>query len=195
MQQPDGAPPDVARLRRAVEEQTRLLTGPDVSDVVAVRVRRALGSTRDLVDLSDDEAVRDLAGRAVAWVAETVGALQRLPHAFAGGHAVVGDHAPLLRVVDDLDLLGLTLDHAYDAAHRGDPEALERQLGVVVERFPAATDAAALAEAEDLAPQDLDEQVVRDNGLEVGEDGIPRLPVPEQPDPDHETDHETEDDR
>ena len=60
MQQPDGAPPDVARLRRAVEEQTRLLTGPDVSDVVAVRVRRALGSTRDLVDLSDDEAVRDL---------------------------------------------------------------------------------------------------------------------------------------
>ncbi len=187
MQQPGGAPPEVARLRRAIDEQARLLTGPDVSDVVAVRVRRALDSTRDLVDLSGEEAVRDLAGRAVAWVAEAVGAFQRLPRDFARGHAVVGDHAPLLRVVDDLDLLGLTLDHAYDAAHREDAEALGRQLGVLVERFPAGTDAAALAETEDLDPDDLDGQVVRDHGLEVGEDGIPRLPVPEQPDPDHET--------
>lgn len=191
MQQPDGAPPDVARLRRAIGEQTRLLTGPDVSDVVAVRVRRVLDSTRDLLDVSDGQAVRELAGRAVAWVAEAVGAFQRLPQDFAGRHAVVGDHAPLLRVVDDLDLVGLTLDHAYDAAHRDDPDALERQLGVLVERFPTATDAAALAEAQDLAPEDLDEQVVREHGLEVGEDGIPRLPVPDQPDPDHET----EDDR
>ena len=182
-----GPPPDAEHLRRALDEQADLLTGPDVSDVVRVRVRRTLDSTRDLLELSTDDAVREVAGRAVAWVAESVGALQRLPRVFAAAHAVVGEHAPLLRTVDQLDLLGLTLDRAYDAVHRHDAEGLDAQLAVLVERFPARTRAAALADPVGVSPDDLDASVVRDHGLEVGEDGIPRLPVPEQPDPDHET--------
>lgn len=188
MEQPTAGPqPDASRLRRALEDQTLLLTGPDVSDVVAVRVRRVLGSAGDLLDVSESERVREVVGRTVAWVAESVGAFQRLPGPFAGGHAVVGDHAPLLQIVDRLDLLGLTLDHAYDAAHRGDEAALGRQLEVLVERFPARSEVASLALPVQITPQDLDQQVVHDHGLQVGEDGIPRLPVPEQPDPHHES--------
>lgn len=179
--------PDADHLGRALDEQGGLLTGPDVSGVVRVRVRRALDSTRDLLDLSDAEPVRDLAARTVAWLAESVGAFQRLPGPFASGHAVVGDHAPLLRIVDDLDLLGLTLDHAYDAAHRDDPDALEKQLDVLRERYSVRTPAVAVVQTAELTPEDLDQQVVRDHGLEVGADGIPRLPVPDQSDPSHET--------
>lgn len=182
--------PDADHLRKALAEQRSLLTGPDVSDVVRVRVRRALDSACDLLDLPDEEPVRETVARTVTWLAEAVGAFQRLPRAFAGGHAVEGDPAPLLRIVDDLDLLGLTLDHAYDAAHRSDLAALERQLGVLRGRYEVRTPATAVVVTADLTPDDLDHAVVRDNGLEVGEDGIPRLPVPDQPDPTHET-HQT----
>lgn len=182
-----GPPPQAEHLLRALAEQTHLLTGPDVSAVVGVRVRRAMDGARALLELSTDERCREVAGRAVAWVAESVGALHRLPQAYATGHAVLGEHAPLLRTVDQLDLLGLTLDRAYDAVHRQDTAVLDHQLAVLAEHFPARTRAAALADPVGMSPDDLDGTVVRDHGLEVGEDGIPRLPVPEQPDPDHET--------
>jgi len=179
--------PDADHLRRALDEQAQLLTGPDVSDVVRVRVRRALASARELLDLSDAEPVRESTARTVTWLAETVGAFQRLPAGFAGGHAVEGDPAPLLRLVDDLDLLGLTLDHVYDAAHRADDQVLDRQLAVLRERYAVRTPAAAVVRTAVVPPAELDQQVVRDNGLEVGDDGIPRMPVPDQPDPSHET--------
>ena len=179
--------PDADHLHRALEEQAQLLTGPDVSDVVRVRVRRALASARDLLDLSDAEPARETTARTVTWLAESVGAFQRLPAGFAGGNAVVGDPAPLLRIVDELDLLGLTLDHAYDAVHRGDDDALGRQLDVLRERYAVRTRAASVVRTAVVPPAELDQQVVRDNGLEVGEDGIPRVPVPDQPDPSHET--------
>ncbi|MDV3297169.1 MAG: hypothetical protein LOY01_15360 [Brachybacterium paraconglomeratum] len=179
--------PDADHLRRALDEQAQLLTGPDVSDVVRVRVRRALTSARELLDLSDAERVREATARTVTWLAETVGAFQRLPARFAGGHAVEGDPAPLLRIVDDLDLLGLTLDLVYDAAHRDDHQVLDRQLAVLRERYAVRTPAAAVVRTAVVPPAELDQQVVRDNGLEVGDDGIPRMPVPDQPDPSHET--------
>lgn len=179
--------PDADHLRRALGEQRALLTGPDVSDVVRVRVRRTLDSSRDLLDASTDEPVRETVARTVTWLAETVGAFQRLPRGFAEGHAVEGDPAPLLRIVDDLDLLGLTLDHVYDAVHRGDQRILDGQLGVLRDRYEVRTPATAVVETADLTPDDLDQEVVRSHGLEVGEDGIPRLPVPDQPDPSHET--------
>jgi hypothetical protein len=179
--------PDADHLRRALDEQVHLLTGPDVSGVVRVRVCRALDSARDLLDLSDSEPAREITARTITWLAESVGAFQRLPAGFAGGHAVAGDPAPLLRIVDELDLLGLTLDHAYDAVHREDDQALDRQLHVLRDRYAVRTRAAAVVRTAVVPPAELDQEVVRDNGLEVGDDGIPRMPVPDQPDPSHET--------
>ncbi|GGK68200.1 hypothetical protein [Ornithinimicrobium pekingense] len=179
--------PDADHLRTSIQEQARLLTGPDVSDVVRVRVRRALHSAGDLLELSGAEPARDVAARTVAWLAESVGAFQRLPHGFAGGHAVEGEPAPLLRIVDELDLLGLTLDHAYDATRRGDDAALDRQLDVLRERYAVRTSPAAVVRTAVVPPTDVDQEVVADRGLEVGADGIPRVPVPDQPDAHHET--------
>ncbi|MFX0540019.1 hypothetical protein ACQBAT_05255 [Ornithinimicrobium sp. Y1847] len=178
--------PGSQALRRAVDEQEPLLVGPALSDVLRVRIRRTVRSTRDLIDVSDSARARELAARTIAWLAESVGAYLRLPTPFAHGHSPQGGHAPVLVLVDQLDLLGLTLDHAYDAAHRGDEEELDRQLQVIVDRFATRTSPVELVEDDAISAEDLDQEVVQDQGLEVGDDGIPRVPVPEQPDPNHE---------
>lgn len=191
----DATPPVPTRdeLRRTLREQTPLLDGPALSDVVGVRVRRAISTTDDLIDADtcdgDDPVglgVREAAARTVAWLAEHVGAYLRLPSDFAHSHAVDGHNAPVLELVDQLDLLGLTLDRVYDATSRGDLEDLQAQLGVLRERYATHTDPADLIGATDISPDQLDQGVVEQRGLEVGEDGIPRLPVPEQPGPVHE---------
>ena len=195
----DGTPadvPSVEALRRTVAEQEPLLTGPPLHDSVTVRVRRVLTAAAELLDLlgddtsrspSDDPSLlaRDTVARAVTWVVESVGAHQRLPSVFAAGHAVEGEHPPLLALVDDLDLLGLTIDHAYDAAHRGDLDHARDQHEVLRARFGTNTRPERLVDETGVRPEHVDEQVVDDHGLQVGDDGIPRLPVPEQPDPHH----------
>lgn len=194
--------PSVDALRRAISEQTPLLTGPTLHDSVTVRVRRALTSASELLDLLDrhgglpdgdapsvprsPDLARDTVARTVAWLMESVGAYQRLPRSFAHGHVVRAEHAPLLALVDELDLLGLTLDHAYDAAHRDDPDHARSQHAVLLERFPTTVRPDAVVDETGIGSEHLDDRVVREEGLEVGEDGIPRLPVPEQPDPHHD---------
>jgi hypothetical protein len=187
----DGSALPTSRdLRRTLHEQRPLLDGPALSDVVGVRVRRGLDTTEDLLDAADGNAcadrLREAAARSIAWLAENVGAYLRLPSQFAHSHAVDGGHAPLLQLVDRLDLLALTLDRVYDAALRGDTSTLDAQLGLLRDTFWTHTVPAALVGESDITPDQLDDAAVERNGLEVGDDGIPRLPVPEQPDPVHE---------
>lgn len=172
-------------LRQALTEQTSLLTGPQLGPTVTVRVRRALTVAGELLDRDeDDPGVREVVSRALAWTAETVGAHQRLPSGYAATRVLACGRSPLLRLVDELDLLGLTLDHAYDAVARDDADHLRHQLDVLVERFAAETEPAHLtgrpAPGE---PSAVDPQTAGSAGAEVGDDGIPRVPVPEQPAP------------
>lgn len=173
-------------LRQALREQTPLLTAPPTPEVLTVRVGRVLTSCGDLLDLDDDgetsAPVREIVARTLGWLAGSVAAFGRVPLGYAAGRLLDGERSTLLALVDDLDLLGLTLDHAYDAAHRGSVQDVERQLGVVTERFPAGTDVTHL-----LAPETpaVDDAAAREAGAEVGADGIPRMPIPDQPDPHH----------
>jgi hypothetical protein len=179
-------------LRRTLNDQAPLVDGPAMPDVVRVRVRRVVRTTGDLLDVPEDgtrlhEGVREAAAWSIAWLAESVGAYTRLPPAFARSHALEGQHAPLLALVDELDLLGLTLDRVHDACAREDEAALDTQLQLLRETFAGATDPVDIVGRTDITPDQLDRGTVEEHGLEVGEDGIPRLPVPEQPDPDHES--------
>lgn len=193
--------PGCAALRQALAEQTPLLTGPPTQEVLAVRARRVLRSAQDLVDLVDpvghsdaddrdggarhgsDLPTRELVARTVGWVAERIGSFHRLPRGYAEQRPVNEGRTALLTVVDELDLLGLTLDHAFAAAHAGDREGLSAQLRVVRDSFPSRTDPAHLTTPADPV---VDEAAAAAVGDEVGEDGIPRMPVPAQPDPHHE---------
>lgn len=185
-QGPDGSPlPTVDELRHTLSEQSSLLSGPALPEVVQVRVARIARTLEDLLAI-EDVAARGVATRAIAWTAESVGAFQRLPARFRLSHAGPGTLSPALTLIDELDLLGLTLDHTYDALTRGDRDVLARQEEVLRDRFGTDTEPVDLVEEDTITPEDLDQDVVEVAGLEVGEDGIPRLPVPEQPDPHHE---------
>lgn len=190
---PDGATaPSAEELRITLRTQQSLIADPALPETLGVRVRRALGVTKDLLDLADeasggdDAHAREAASTTLAWLTEAVDGYLRMPRTFADGHALDGRHAPLLALVDDLDLLGLTLDHTYDALHRGDDAHLQKQLGVLRDTFATRTDARDLVQTA-IHPEHIKTQVVQERGLEVGEDGIPRLPVPTRPDPHDET--------
>lgn len=178
--------PDGEELRAALAEQTPLLTEAPTPEVLAVRVHRVLDACADLLDLADERddlvAVREGVARTLLWAAEHLAAYHRLPAAYAEGRLLEGDRTPLLWLVDALDLLGLTLDHAYDAAHRDAPEDLDAQLRVITDTFPSGTVVTHLVTPAEPA---ADEEVAARVGAEVGADGIPRVPVPEQPDPRH----------
>lgn len=174
-------------LRHALSEQTPLLTGPPIPDGLAVRIRRVLTVADEILDVLDGDedlpAAREIVARTAAWTAERIGSYHRLPPGYAEQRIVDGGRSTLLTVIDELDLLGLTLDHAYDAAHRRDEQELTRQLRVVADTFPSRTDVAHLTTP---AEPVVDEADARSVGAELGEDGIPRMPVPEQPDLNHE---------
>lgn len=187
----DGAaplPPTADELHQALEDHRALLSRPSLPEVVEIRVARALDSSRELLALSADLPAREVAAGSLAWLAESVGAFQRLPEHFAVAHTAPGQLSPVLTLVDGLDLLGLTLDRAYDAIARADEPALARPLEVLAQRLATRSKATELVE-EAIAPVDLnldldlDSSASAGEGLEVGGDGIPRLPVPEQPNP------------
>lgn len=172
-------------LRQALAEQTPLLTATPTPDPVAVRVHRVLDTAADLLDLPEencDAGVQDVVTRTLAWCVERISYYHRLPTGYAQGRPVDGGRSATLVLVDDLDLLGLTLDHAYDAAYRTDDDALNRQIAVLTDRFGSGTDPAHLVHTEDPI---IDPETAAASGTEVGDDGIPRLPIPEQPDPNH----------
>lgn len=186
-------------LRRTLDDHAPLLDGPALPDVVRVRVRRAVRTTADLLEVPQDgttvhDGVREAAARSIAWLAESVGAYTRLPPSFAHSHALEDRHAPLLELVDHLDLLGLTLDRVYDACARGAEDDLRTQLDLLQDTFAGHTDPTDIVGRTDITPDQLDHATVERKGLEVGEDGIPRLPVPAQPastPPDHGHDLES----
>lgn len=190
---PDGsALPTTDDLRTTLAEHAELLQGPSLPDPLEARVSRIVTSTSDLLDRSEaegeegsdaDESVRRAVARAIAWTAESVGAFQRLPGGFAFTRSGTGEVSPALALIDELDLLGLTLDHTYDAAYRGDAQALAKQLAVLDERFATDTEPTELVEDARITEDDLDQEHVEEAGLEVGDDGIPRMPIPEPPSP------------
>lgn len=189
----DGtALPTAQELRHTLTEHAGLLQGPSLPDPVEARVRRIVASTSDLLDRMEEGGTPDGAEtdaetvgaitRAIAWTAEAVGAFQRLPSGFAFTRATTGEVSPALALIDDLDLLGLTLDHTYDAVARDDLAALEKQLAVLEERFVTDTEPVEMVEDTRITEDDLDQDRVEELGLEVGDDGIPRMPVPDQRD-------------
>src|SRR5690606_14331024 len=167
-----AALPTHHELRRTINDRETMLADPTLTDVIRVRAERTLSSTVAILDLSEGDPAREAAARTVAWLAESVGAYVRLPAAFAQAHAPGGRDAQLLGLADQLDLRGLSLGHVYDSRSRSDEESLARQLDVLAERFPADTAPRNLVQTP-IGRQHLDDDAVRSNGLDVGDDGIP----------------------
>jgi len=123
------APPTADDLRTALDRAEALVDGGAAPSVVAARVRRVTATVRDtlprldVVGLGSDHGYSVMA-TATDYLPEAVNGYLRLPRRFADTRPVDGPRTSLMVLVDQLDLLGATMDRVFDAVCRDDATAL-----------------------------------------------------------------------
>ncbi len=101
-----------------------------VSAVVAVRVRDICETVRDVLPRLDQlggAGARDahsVMSTVTSYLPEALGTYLRLPRDYADNRAVAGGKTSLMVLVDQLDLLAVTMDKILDAATQRDVQAL-----------------------------------------------------------------------
>ncbi|WP_028708661.1 hypothetical protein [Propionicicella superfundia] len=123
---PAPAADDIAAALAGVE---RLVADPGVPGPVRSRVERITRTVRDALPRMSNLGVGSLdsyslIATATDYLPEAVGAYLRLPRDWADSRPVENGKTSLLVLVDQLDLLGLTVDKMLDAATRTDADAL-----------------------------------------------------------------------
>lgn len=203
-EEPAHRPPTADALREALEETERLVDGGAVPSPVTARVRRITATVRDTIPRLDalgagsDKAYSVMA-TATDYLPEAVGGYLRLPRRFADTRPVDGPKTALMVLVDQLDLLGATMDAVFDAVCRDDANALVAHGRFLSEKFGAGSRGGdlevtgiAVPPPPESSSQSGDTQAVAvgDPQAVASEDGAespepPELPVsPESPAPD-----------
>ncbi|MGN8247307.1 hypothetical protein ACTHAM_001481 [Cellulomonas soli] len=107
---------------------------------VASRVARVVRVVRDTVPRLDrlgagSQDAYDVMATATRYLPEAVGAYLRLPREWANSRPVDNGRSSLLVLVDQLDLLGRTMDQVLDAVTRADAVALVAHGRFLAEKF------------------------------------------------------------
>lgn len=135
-------PPTGDALREALAETERLVADGGVPSPVTARVLRVTGTVRDTIPRLDalgagsDRAYAVMA-TATDYLPEAVGGYLRLPRRFADTRPIDGPKTALMVLVDQLDLLGATMDAVFDAVCRDDANALVAHGRFLAEKFGA----------------------------------------------------------
>ena len=133
-------PPTGDALREALAETERLVADGGVPSPVTARVLRVTGTVRDTIPRLDalgagsDRAYAVMA-TATDYLPEAVGGYLRLPRRFADTRPIDGPKTALMVLVDQLDLLGATMDQILDAVVRVDADALIAHGRFLQEKF------------------------------------------------------------
>lgn len=124
----------LAALERA---EASVATAPGV---VSARVQRVTATVRDTlpklaeIGLGSDQGYAVMA-TATEYLPEAVNSYLRLPRRFADSRPVDGQKSSLMVLVDQLDLLGATMDQVFDAVHREDATALVAHARFLDDKF------------------------------------------------------------
>ena len=134
-----------------------------VPPMVEARVERIVGTVREILPRLDQRGAGSLQAHSVmatatSYLPEAVGGYLRLPRAWADSRPVSRGKTPLMLLVDQLDLLAVTMDRILDAVLRADADALVAHGAFLQEKFGPAGGA-----------------------LSVGDGGTPVLPPPGAP--------------
>lgn len=142
--QPDSS--DVAKaptaddINTALDEVEKMVADPAVPGVVRARTLKVTRTVRNtlprlgLLGLGSYDAYSVVA-TATDYLPEAIGGYLRLPRDWADSRPVDGGKTPLLLLIDQLDLLGVTMDSIYDAANTTDAAALITQGRFLQEKF------------------------------------------------------------
>ena len=173
-------PPTAEDVYAALEGTEQLLASSALPSVVVARAERIVATCRDTVPRLKRVSGSDLGYTVVAtatdYLPEALGAYQRLPRRYADTRPVDGAKTSLMVLVDQLDLLGMTMDRVFDAVYRDDARELVAQGRFIAEKFGSAAGGGSLRiDAGDDAPlPDLPE----DPTGPVGQAAPPRLAPP-----------------
>ncbi len=120
-----------------------------ISGVVASRVTDICATARDIIPRLNQlgGGTRDahsVMSTVTSYLPEALGTYLRLPRQYADTRAVSGGKTSLMLLVDQLDLLGLTMDKILDAATRRDVDALVAHGQFLAEKFGHASSGGAL---------------------------------------------------
>lgn len=132
--------PTAADIDAALDDVEKLVGDPAVPGVVRARTLRVTRTVRNtlprlgLLGLGSYDAYSVVA-TATDYLPEAIGSYLRLPRDWADSRPVDGGKTPLLLLVDQLDLLGVTMDSIYDAANTTDAAALITQGRFLQEKF------------------------------------------------------------
>jgi hypothetical protein len=121
--------PTSTDLLAAVDRVESLAREGRVPPPVLVRLGRVTSIVRDTVPRLDrlgsgSPAAYNVMATATDYLPEAIGGYLRLPRQWADTRPVDKGKTPLMILVDQLDLLGRTMDKVFDAINRADAEAL-----------------------------------------------------------------------
>jgi hypothetical protein len=111
-----------------------------VPDLVTSRVRRICATARETIPRldqlgGDQRDVHSVMATVTSYLPEALGAYLRLPRSFADRRPVDRGKTSLMVLVDQLDLLAVTMDNIFEAACRADAEALVAHGRFLEEKF------------------------------------------------------------
>lgn len=134
------APPTADDLRAALDRTDASMTGGGVPSVVVARVHRVTSAIRDTIPRLDtlgagSPLAYSVMSTATDYLPEAVGGYLRLPRRFADTRPVDGGKTSLMVLIDQLDLLGATMDDVFDAVYRDDAIALVAHGRFLAEKF------------------------------------------------------------
>lgn len=146
----DAEPFDVPRVPTGQELLTQLdalesdidekARADRISPVVAVRVHDISATARDIIPRLNQlgGGTRDahsVMATVTSYLPEALGTYLRLPRTYADTRPVAGGKTSLMVLVDQLDLLSVTMDKILDAATRRDVQALVAHGQFLADKF------------------------------------------------------------
>ena len=132
--------PTADDLLAALDRVESMVAGGAVPAVVASRVDRVCRTVRDTIPRlstlgSGSPQAYSVMATATDYLPEAVGGYLRLPREFADSRPVDRGKTSLMVLIDQLDLLGATMDQVYDAVCRADAAALVAHGRFLAEKF------------------------------------------------------------
>ncbi|WP_347353126.1 hypothetical protein [Intrasporangium sp.] len=158
---PRPGPPTEEQLLAALARVEQQARDGQVPGVVLSRLLRVTRAVRDTVPRLADLGLGSAQGYSVMATATdylpvAIGNYLRLPRDWADTRPIAGGKSSVMLLVDQLDLLGATMDKVYDAVLRSDAEAIIVHGQFLEQKFGAGSGGGSLGlDAPDPTPQTL----------------------------------------
>jgi hypothetical protein len=156
--EPVPAAPTEADIMKALDRVVATVGGGAVPAPVASRVKRVTETVRQTLPrlrnlgLGSPEAYSVMA-TATDYLPEAIRGYTRLPRQWADTRPIEGGKTSLMLLIDQLDLLGATMDEIFDAVVRVDADALIVHGRFLQEKFGQAATGGVLNLGDQPAPQ------------------------------------------